>query len=293
MNLVGKIFTVLILVLAVVFGAFAVAVYATNKSWRDVVMSEDMNPNTRQVGYVRQLKEARARSDALKDQMEKIEQELESERAAKRQSLTKLETELDQLKKENAEAQKERDSLDQKLREAMAALQTTSTSAKTYYQEQKDLESRVEKAQKDREGTFRKLVQLQDDLNQAVSEHQRLKALIAKNEQELAKLRNYVRIKGDDPNNPNASGQPLAPPRVDGAILTVREGGLMEISIGSDDGLQQGHQLDIFRSSGGVVTGVGRCEVVQTSPKVSVCKLVPGFTKSPPQRGDRVYTKRY
>ena len=37
MNLVGKIFVVLIFVMSVVFMAFAMAVYATHKNWREVV----------------------------------------------------------------------------------------------------------------------------------------------------------------------------------------------------------------------------------------------------------------
>ena len=291
MNLVGKIFTVLILVLAVVFSAFAVAVHATHKSWRDVAMSEEVNPITRQVGVVRQLKETRAGSESLKGQMEKVEKELEAERTAKREATKNLETERDQLKSTNADAQKERDALDQKLREAVAALETTSTSAKTYYQEQKSLEARIEKAQKERDTAFKELVQLQDQVNQEVSEDQRLKGLVAKNEQDLAKLREYVRAKGDDPSDPDLIEKTL-PPRVDGVVLAAREGGLLEITIGSDVGLRRGHQLDIFRTSAGVVTAVGRCEVVATAAKASVCRLVSGFTKTPPQRGDRVYTKR-
>ena len=38
MNLVGKIFVVVILVMSVVFMAFAMAVYATHRNWREVVM---------------------------------------------------------------------------------------------------------------------------------------------------------------------------------------------------------------------------------------------------------------
>ena len=37
MNLVGKIFTVLIFVMSLVFMSFAVVVYATHRNWKEVV----------------------------------------------------------------------------------------------------------------------------------------------------------------------------------------------------------------------------------------------------------------
>ena len=45
MNLVGKIFVVLILVMSVVFMAFAMAVYATHRNWREVVVNEQAAPD--------------------------------------------------------------------------------------------------------------------------------------------------------------------------------------------------------------------------------------------------------
>ena len=47
MNLVGKIFVVLILVMSVLFMAFAMAVYATHRNWREVVVNEQATPDNR------------------------------------------------------------------------------------------------------------------------------------------------------------------------------------------------------------------------------------------------------
>ncbi len=46
MNLVGKIFTVLILVMSVVFASCVVAVYATHKNWMAVVDNPTATPQT-------------------------------------------------------------------------------------------------------------------------------------------------------------------------------------------------------------------------------------------------------
>ena len=39
MNLVGKIFTVLIFLMCVVFGTFALMVHAAHKNWKEVVVA--------------------------------------------------------------------------------------------------------------------------------------------------------------------------------------------------------------------------------------------------------------
>ena len=45
MNLVGKIFVVLILVMSVLFMAFAMALYATHRNWREMVINEQASPD--------------------------------------------------------------------------------------------------------------------------------------------------------------------------------------------------------------------------------------------------------
>jgi len=284
MNLVGKIFTVLILVMAIVFGALAVAVYATHKNWRSVVVDEERNPITGQIGLVHQLSAARKRTEQLEAQLQKLQGDLDAEKVAKRAALTKLETEYDQVKKDYADAQKARDELDAKLREAIAALQTTQTNAANLRKETDGLRADAEKAQKERDGAFRTVVQLTDDLNQAVAEVQRLKKTTFDLTAETAKYKQAMRSANVDPEKPPT-------PQVDGVILAVREGGLLEVSLGSDDGVQKGREFDIFRPAGGTSTYVGRCEVVDVAADRSVCKISPTFLKTPVQRGDRVFAK--
>ena len=62
MNLVGKIFVVVIAVFSVVFMSFSVAVYATHKSWKDEVMEP-------QTGLNAQLKDEQTRNTQLKEEL--------------------------------------------------------------------------------------------------------------------------------------------------------------------------------------------------------------------------------
>ena len=80
------------------------------------------------------------------------------------------------------------------------------------------------------------------------------------------------------------------PPEVEGLVLAVPQQDLIEISIGSDDGLRTGHKLQVVRMQGGASTYVGRVEVVRTEPDKSVCKVDPNYRQSNVQRGDRVFS---
>ncbi len=62
----------------------------------------------------------------------------------------------------------------------------------------------------------------------------------------------------------------------------------VEISLGSDDGVLVGHQLDVFRTADGGSTYLGKIKVIQTMPDKSVCKILPQFRKGEIKASDRV-----
>jgi len=74
-------------------------------------------------------------------------------------------------------------------------------------------------------------------------------------------------------------------------VEAVLGGGLTEISIGSDMGLQKGHKLDVYRVAPTGNKYVGKIEVLKTSPDRAVCKIIPSFQQSEVQKGDRVASK--
>lgn len=285
MNLVGKIFVVLILVLSVVFGSFAVAVYATHKNWREVVMSETESPVTKQKGLVYQLKDARAKNEQLNEQLQKLEQEKAAVKKDKDQAVAKLENERDVVRKEHEDLQKQYAEKDKALRDAVAALQTTQLNTSNLRTEVAGLRTDIEKAQKDRDANFKEVVRLTDELNQRASELQRLQTLSVKLEVENARLRLLLNT-----NHIPLDAQPR--PAVDGVITAVRQDGLVEISLGKDDGVAQKQLFDISRAMGGGNEYVGRCEVIEVEATKAVCKIDKKFLQKPVQRGDRVFSKR-
>ena len=70
-------------------------------------------------------------------------------------------------------------------------------------------------------------------------------------------------------------------------VVNVGDKDLVEISIGDDDGILVGHQLDVYRDD----VYLGKVVVVKTSPDRAVAKIIPEYKKGTIRKGDSVTTK--
>jgi hypothetical protein len=286
MNLVGKIFVVLIFVMSLVFMSFAMAVYATHRNWREVVLNKQVSAD-KDLGLQYQLEEQKALNKTLKDEKEKLQQQYDAEKAAKTQAVAKLENELKIAKDELVATEKIRAELDKASREAVAAMNVTQTNATGFQKERDGLRLEILQAQKDRDAHFKEVVRLTDEYNQAVNDKDQLRKRTDDLGKDMTKADEVLRKFGLDRNKDYSA----VPPTVDGVILATPGAGLVEISIGSDDGLLKGHRLEVYRASGGQSTYVGRIEIVKTAPDKSVCRIDPKFQNSNMMKGDRVASK--
>ena len=290
MNLVGKIFVVLIFVMSLVFMSFAVAVYATHRNWREVVLLPrgQVVPG-KEIGLKFQLDEAKVKNDGFKNELDKVTRERDAEKNARIDAVAKLENELKVRTKERNDRDRDLAALVQSERNAVALAKTAVDEAARKAKESAGLRTDVLQAQKDRDANFTEVQRLLDELNQAVNDRVQLQNRLTTLAQDLAKAKEALRYYDI---NENSDYKAKAPPRVDGVILSTPGAGLVEISLGSDDGLRKGHQLEVYRISGGASTYVGRIEVVKTAPNLSVCKLAPNFPQnSNIMKGDRVASK--
>ena len=62
---------------------------------------------------------------------------------------------------------------------------------------------------------------------------------------------------------------------------------MIEVNLGTDDGLRTGAKLEVFREN----KYVARVEVLTATSDKAVAKVVPGFKTTPLQRGDNVATR--
>lgn len=287
MNLVGKVFVVAILVLSVVFMAFAMAVYATHKNWREVVMNERATPE-KPLGLNQQLKNEQTRNETLKNELDKLTKDRDAVKADKDQAVAKLQSELAVVQEERKNLETKAASLEKEQREAVAAMNATQKSAADYRKELERLRTEVLQAQKDRDAHFKEVVRVTDELHQAINEKEQLRKRTEDITKDLAKAREALRYFDI---NESADYKSKSAPRIEAVVTATPGGGLVEISVGSDQGLRKGHLLEVYRTSGGASTYVGRIEVVKTTPDKSVCKVDPKFQNSNVMQGDRVASK--
>jgi hypothetical protein len=288
MNLLGRIFVVLILVMSLLFLGFSVAVYATHKNWQAVVMRprEAAKPG-QPAGLKFQLEDEKAKVKALQDQLAKLKEDKQTEDQSSLKRTGQLATELALTKKERDQQVIELAGLKEGERRAVEAAQVAQELLDNKLKEIDQLRSDIAQAYEDRDSRFKEAVALTDKLHEAEGELGTLKANAQMLTRTVALYRDRAEKQGVDINAPTDN----MPPKLDGIVLAARANGLVEISLGSDDGLRKGHQAYIYRQQKGESKPVAKIEVVEVTPDKSVGKVIPEFRLGPIERNDRVATR--
>lgn len=276
MTLVGKIFTVLILVMSIAFMMLAVTVFATHRNWRDLVT----DPNS---GLQKQIADLQTTNRQLRSEVERMETQLGFEQVARRFALASLQTRL-------IEAEQQRDARESDFDQLLATngnivetLATNETNLKNITEEVSRLRDQLKEAEEDRNTKFADVVRLTDQLNTLEGRRQKLV------ERQVQLLEQVGRMKTVLARNDLDEFTPLdnRPPAVDGVVVKVGRRDLVEISVGSDDGIRKGHTLEVFRG----YDYLGRIVIVETEPDQAVGQILPEYRKGNIKKGDRVATK--
>jgi len=287
MNLIGKIFVVLIFVMSLVFMTCALMVYSAHINWREVVENTQAKPD-KPLGLRLQVQNLRKDNDALKAQLDELTKKLDAEIADKRAQVAKLEQERDDLQRERDQLMAQVAQLTQQVRDAVAAMDAAHQTLAKRTEEVNNLRDLLRQAEQARHDALVRLVQRTDELHQAANELRALKDRAVTLAADLAKAKEVL-TKFDLKAEPELYHE-QAPP-VEGVVMAVPGNNLVEISIGADDGLMKGHRLDVFRLGNGENKYLGRIEVIRTEPERAVCQIVPEYQRGPIQEGDRVASK--
>lgn len=278
MNLLGKIFVVLIAVMSLVFMTLALAVYSTHKNWKDIVEG----PN----GLQAQLRIARTELEQSKAQYNRLDSQFKSETETQLQQIRKLESERVGLVDRNAAVQTELDQLKAERRDATAAVAATQANNQRLAQEVTGLRQDIRTNEQARDKAFATTLKATEDLHQTKGQ---LDSTVERNRQltnQVSGMTRVMRAEGIDPNTPPGS----VVPTVDGLVSQVRQAAgsqLVEITIGSDDGLKKGNTVEVFRGA----RYLGRAEIIKTSPDRAVGRIDRRFQQGQIQEGDRVATR--
>lgn len=282
MNLLGKIFTVLIFIMSLVFMAFAVSVYATHTNWKEKVTNTD-TAGGKQLGLKQQLDQQKELNRQLQAQIDQHKTALAKEKAARANALAALESKLVQLQTQLTQKDDELAKLEAAHQALVDTNNQTQNTLTALTDEVKTLRDEIRTAHQDRDEQFAQVVSLTDQVNQARGELARLTERHNDLVAQSASLERVLEKNGLTAETPVSH----IPPRLTGVVQEASDNDLIQISLGSDDGLKKGHQLEVTRG----VQYVGRLEVISTEPDVAVARILKPYQKGPIRRGDSVRTK--
>ncbi len=276
MNFVGKILVFLIFLFSVVFMTGTFMVFATQKNWRDVVMDP-------QQGLRKEVNDKSAEIQELNRRITELEERHALQMAERSQWLAASQSRADSTLADYNQLRSDLESAEQQQREAVAQVDMLSQQLATNSQELTQVRTILNDAQKQRNDFQAQVEEYQDDLAEA---NRKVDQLTKRNEQIAVDLNRHRQALAD--NNIQLDGQI----QVEGVITAIDES-FVQLSIGSDDGLQIGKVLDVYRYSDGLgePKWLGKVEVKSTESDKAVAQIIPEFRQGARVAiGDRVAT---
>ncbi|MFO0012022.1 MAG: hypothetical protein ACK553_04700 [Planctomycetota bacterium] len=278
MTRLGQIFTLLLLLLSVAFFVASVAVNASHKDLRG------------RVGVLqKQVSDRDTTIDSLKRAAEINKNQLNQEQVARRVSLAALQTQLDTEREKNQQANTQLNDLNSKNTQATQSLAQTLSELKRITGENELLKTEIDKIITDRNSQRRNVIRLTDELNSLASKRTDLQIEIDNLRDQSTRYQAMAEVRGAALAAAGITDPEDVPPSdLKGVVLAVNEQSV-EVSVGRDDGLREGHMLDIYRNG----SYLGRIQLRSVEDDKSVGKIIPAFRKGFIQAGDKVASRVY
>ena len=287
MSFLGKLLIGLQLFLSVVFLVFAGAVFSTQKNWKAAKESVDGN-YTKLDADKKQVEEAFA---AYKTRME-IDLKNEQTRAADGEGRAKtLKDQVDVTDKELVAAKTNADEQTELAKVSVEEARQRKEEALL----QRGINNDLQKLLNEKQDRVKALEDVKFNLQVAEKalQDKHMKMLDV-----LALMQKIIAANGLSTDPQTVAGLQTPPPAVDGEVLETKRAGrsgsdLVEISIGSDDGLAEGHKLSVYRpqSAERAAKFLGDIKLVYVTPDRSVGAVVLRAKNGVIERGDNVTSK--
>ena len=275
MTLLGKSFSVVIFVLSLTFMILSLAVNASHRNWRDVVMGPG--------GLKSQIETTERTNNQLRDSQQRTQAALDREQAARRTALAALQTQLDRLQSDLQVSEKAAQDYASENALLADAAKFRAEALEKLTEEANNLRQQIRSEQADRDKLFAETLTLTDRMNKLRGT---LQLQQERNEQLMAQVTRFQEVVssyGIDVNEPLDG----APPERNGTVLVInRPRDLVEVSIGHDDGLRPGHHLEVTRRG----RYVGKLKVRNTEPDKAVAEIMRDYSEGIILEGDRVDT---
>jgi len=233
-------------------------------------------------GYKHQLEQAEAERAKLEAQINRLQQQVAESEQARDQVVAKLQSAIVQKDKELTGLKEEREKREEDQRQKVALLEETTKKLEEARVQVDTLAKQVA----DQQAKVDAQVDRSDKLSTQLAESKSFLTIAeerkAQLEKQLANARILLKQSGIDIDSLPKDRVP----DLDGQVIAVASGSI-EVSLGSDDGLQVEHVLEVYRDG----QYVGRAVVTSVTSDRAVARLVKAYARGVVQRGDRVTTR--
>lgn len=286
MSFVGKILIVVQVVMSVCFMAFAGAVYVTQDNWKDKHAAAEQ--------AVAAAKAEKVKADAdlnqVRDELAKVARDAEQEVDRwKREAQTQ--TQLANAKTE------ELNQLNTQKEQVMALISSKETEAANREKESEVLRSQNSSLQTRVNEGERKLSTAEDNLFNSNVSLTRLQQRYDELLQKSSFLERVVALHKLETNPAKVREMQMPAPPLDGVVREIRLNAtgrtqFVVTTVGSDDGLRVGHELDAFRIGNGdsKTLYLGKIRIIEIFPDSAVGEVVQSAKNGNIEVGDNVTT---
>jgi hypothetical protein len=270
-NVLGKIFVFALFVMSLVLMTFAIAVYSSHTNWqaRAKKTQEDLD---------------KSKSEALKSKQEaeRMAEYVAASEAARDQVIAKFQQAIVEKDKELTDL---RDKRNGKLEEMQSELMKLASAEEDLTRAREELKQLQDEARKKQELVDQQ-VQRAAQLAAQLHEKESFLAIANERKTQLEKQVAQARLLLKQSGLSIDSLPKDRVPKVDGVVMAVL-GNSIEVSLGGDDGLQAGHEIEVYRND----EYLGRAIVKTVKPDRAVAVLMKEYTRGIVQRGDKVTTR--
>lgn len=283
MNIIGKIFLFAVFIMSLVLMTFAGAIYFSHVNWKDEVERKPEACLPGQLpGYKHQLEQAEAERAKLDAQINRLQQQVAESEQARDQVMAKLQSAIVQKDKELIALKEEREKREEDQRQKVALLEQTTKDLEAARGQVDELTKKIAAQQAKVDSQVDRSAELSAQLAESKSFLAIAEERKAQLEKQVVNARLLLKQSGLDLDSLPKDRVP----ELEGQVIAVASGSI-EVSLGSDDGLQAEHVLEVYR--GGEY--VGRAVVTSVSSDRAVARLVKSYARGVVQRGDRVTTR--
>ena len=270
-NVLGKIFVFGVFVMSLMLMSFAVAIYSSHINWQEVAKKKQDD-----------LEKLKAEETSLNQEITRLTANVASSEAARDQVVAKFQQALIEKDKELRTLKDARDDKLTEMQKKIADLATIEADLTRAREEVAKLQADVREKQQKVDVQVTRAAEIAGQLHEKESFLEIANERKSQLEKQVAQARLLLKQNGLSLDNLPKDRVPT----MTGVVMAVADDAI-EVSLGFDDGLQTGHQIEVYRND----EYLGRAIVKSVKPDRAIAVLVREYSRGIVQRGDKVTTR--